>query len=162
MGDRKNQGEGGDDVVVLDLFGDPVPLNRGGKGRPAHVATAENRAKVTLLLATGRKPIEVAGAMGITQPTLYKHYFNELEQRKSARLRVEGNMLLALAKQATSGNVGAAKRLLDRLDKAALGNAAPAQQAKQSKADPVGKKEQQRQRAYEAGKNSEWGELTTH
>lgn len=144
--------------VALDLFGDPIPAGRGRAGRPEHVPSAENRAFVTMLLAVGREPKEVAAALGISMPTMRKHYFSELGQRKSARLRVEGHMLVALAREATAGNVGAAKRVLDRLDRAALG---PPAQVKPAKAEPVGKKESQRNAAYEAHKGTGWADLTS-
>lgn len=70
-----------------DLFGDPVPANR-GRGRPAHVPTMENRSLVRHLVEIGWTKVRIAAALRITKPTLRKHYFWEL--RRQGRGTAEG------------------------------------------------------------------------
>ena len=107
-----------------DLLGHPVPANKGQRARPQHAPTAENLEKAILLYATGRTDKEVAAALGITTPTLRKHYFSSPELKRirlSARMVVEGQALYALAKQVKEGKVAAIEKMLKLLDKSALG-----------------------------------------
>lgn len=58
--------------------------------------------------------------MGVTLPTLHKHYFYELRQRKVARDRLELRRLEMAWDMAEAGNVGAFKefgKLLERNDR---------------------------------------------
>lgn len=104
----------------FDLLGDPIPEGFGKRGRPPHIATNQNRCKVMLLLAIGRKSGDIAAALGVTEPTLRKHYFRELKSKEEARFRVEGVRLLKLYEQVEAGNVGAMKELGKALDRADL------------------------------------------
>lgn len=93
-----------------DLFGLPL-LAEKGRGRPAHVWTKENSDKISLLFACGRKPIEVARVIGITKPTFYKHYFNEIANAGHAPLMMKARQLERLNREAEKGNVTAEKAL---------------------------------------------------
>lgn len=146
---------------LVDLFGDPVPVNRGKKGRPQHVPTAENRAFVTMMLAVGEKVDTIAIGLGITLPTLRKHYFSELLGVEAARARVRGKMLVAIAAEALKGNSGSAKALLERLDRAEARERAGVQQRAEPRAPTLGKKEAERRAAFNAGAGSTWDEVLT-
>lgn len=132
----------------VDMFGDPIIYRDAKKGRPAHERTARNANKVSLLFAMGYQVAEVAAALGITQPTLRKHYFSEVQQRDAMRLKLEAEQLVELRDQAQAGKVAAMKELLARIDKA--GMLAVARSVKKRKAPeaekqaPRGKKEQQK------------------
>lgn len=132
----------------VDLFGDPV-IHRGGKrGRPEHVRTERNANKVSLLFALGHEVKDVAAAIGITQPTLRKHYFSEVSQRTAMQLKLKAEVLAQLFDQAKAGNVGAMKKLLDQAERGELVslNAAVKNRKtddKPKKALPVGKKQEQ-------------------
>lgn len=63
---------------ALDLFGNPLPDPR-GPGRPPHVPTATTRRKVRRLRAKGEGQLAIADALGITVPTLTRHYARELD-----------------------------------------------------------------------------------
>jgi hypothetical protein len=91
----------------FDLFGDPVPENHGRRGRPQHVATLENRNKVTLLLALGWNNDRIALALGITQPTLRRNYFQVLKFREEQRDRMTAALATKLWEQVQAGNVTA-------------------------------------------------------
>lgn len=93
-----------------DLFGLPLVAER-GRGRPAHVWTIENSNKVNLLFACGHKPADVAKVLGITKPTFYKHYFNEIARASLAPLMLKARQLERLNAQAEAGNVTAEKAL---------------------------------------------------
>ena len=95
----------------VDLFGDPVPAGRGMRGRPEHVPTTENSNKIKILLAQGWTNERIANAIGVTQPTLRKHYFSLLKARERARDQVTARRIFALHAQAFEGNVTAIKEL---------------------------------------------------
>jgi hypothetical protein len=117
------------------------------RGRPEHVRTRRNASLAALLFAMGRDVAEVAKALGITQPTLRKHYFSEVQQRDVMLLKLEGDVLLKLFEAAETGNVGAMKELMARADKAGLqllaGSVTKRGKKAEPKAKPVGKKEEQ-------------------
>ncbi|AZN72751.1 helix-turn-helix domain-containing protein [Georhizobium profundi] len=101
---------------AFDLLGDPIPEGFGKKGRPPHIPTEKNRSKIILLLAQGWTDPRIAGALGISLPTLRKHYFRELKVRDIARDRVEAIGLLTLWEQAKAGNTAAMKEFFRRHD----------------------------------------------
>ncbi|MFT4129953.1 hypothetical protein [Labrys sp. (in: a-proteobacteria)] len=129
---------------AFDLLGDPIPPNHGKRGRPQHVPTKENSNKIMLLLAQGWPDARIAGAMGITVPTLKKHYFSLLRSRDVARDRVEAIGLLTYWNQGREGNVAAMKEFFRRHD-ASIG---PIFEDKVDREqERAGKKEQLRQEA---------------
>lgn len=92
------------------MFGLPL-LPEKGRGRPAHLWTAENSNKVSLLFACGHKPADIAKVLGITKPTFYKHYFNEIARAGHAPLMMKARQLERLNQAAEGGNVAAEKAL---------------------------------------------------
>ncbi|MBB3034044.1 hypothetical protein [Alteriqipengyuania lutimaris] len=109
MADDENSG-------VVDLFGDPVIIRNAKRGRPEHVRTDEKAKRVSMLFAMGRDVKQVAAALGITQPTLRKHYFSEVQQREAMLDKVEAAQLAKLWEQSEAGSTSATKALLDRCD----------------------------------------------
>lgn len=61
-----------------DLLGDPVDPGHGCGGRPRHIATDARRAMVRQLREAGQPQEAIAAALGITGPTLRRHYHREL------------------------------------------------------------------------------------
>lgn len=143
----------GNSDADLDLFGDPVIYREAKRGRPEHVRTRRNASKAALLFAMGRSVAEVADALDITQPTLRKHYFSEVERRHAMLLKLEGDQLLKLHEAAGAGNVGAMKELLARADKAGLDllSTRVTKRKDKSQAKPKGKKEEQQEQAQGVG-----------
>jgi len=126
---------------AFDLLGDPIPVNWGKRGRPPHIPTPENRNKIMLLLAQGWTDARIAGALGITVPTLKKHYFSVLKARDVARDRVESIGLLSLWNMGREGNVAAMKEYFRRHD-ATIGDVFDDQVDRERR--KIGKKEQTR------------------
>lgn len=157
---NSDQAEGG--FFPFDLLGDPVPRNKGRKGRPAHVPNDGNRRVLVLAFAMGKTLAQAASMIGVTIPTLRQHYFSEVSRRSSARDRTEGFILARLAQAADDGNVAAMKALDKRLDRAVLGLQPELVKAKGKKAKPIGKKEEQKRQAYTAAEGTSWDELTQH
>lgn len=133
----------------VDLFGDPVIPRQEGRGRPEHTWSLENSNKVLLAFARGLSVKEAATAIGVSVPTLRKHYFAEVAKRTAARLRMEMTQLARLNTAAQDGNVAAEKELFKRLDKAALSNLADrvANRGGAERKPKLGKKEEAQENA---------------
>jgi hypothetical protein len=149
---------------IFDLFGDPVPANRGKRGRPEHIPAQVNRNKVSMLLAFGWSNERIARALGVTLPTLRKHYFFELRFRDDARDRLDAKVAMTLWDQFQAGNTGAGRefnRLVERNDMAfgrrAVGVATPSVEAQ--KPEKLGKKDRAKRDAQTAHEGTEWGAL---
>ena len=132
--------------VEFDLLGDPIPSGFGKRGRPPHEATAEKRKLVMLLAAFDWTQGAIAGALGITEPTLRKNYFRELKFRPEARVRVEAALINRLFAEAMDGKVGAIDKFFKRLEKSDAKALASVYQSAgpdkgKPKSVPLGKKE---------------------
>lgn len=140
------------DFLGVDLFGDPIQPRREGRGRPEHVWSRENSNKVLLAFARGCSEKEAALAIGVSVPTLRKHYFSERAQREAAALRFEMVQLSRLNESAKGGSVAAEKELARRLEKGAMNALAErvVERGRQKKAAPLGKKAAAREAAKEA------------
>lgn len=139
------------------LFGWQHAPGKGMPGRPPFLWTQENANKVKLLLALRWNTERIAGALGITAPTLRKVFFRELKLRDMARDALMARRLELCWQQVEAGNVGAMK-LLDQIvasNDLALagrqlrndGKADDAAQGKAKAAVPKGKKDQAVERA---------------
>ena len=147
---------------ILDLFGDPVPANWGQKGRPEHIASQQNRNRVSLLVSMGWSNQRIAAALYVTIPTLRKHYFSELKFREVARDRLVANLGLKLWEGVQAGNVAAMREFqafLDRNDLMTFGQTAGAPASKKAKEEKLGKKEAAVRAARNPDQGSRLGEL---
>lgn len=148
---------------ILDLFGEPVPANWGMRGRPEHVASQQNRNRVSMLVALGWSNKRIAAALFVTLPTLRKHYFSELKFRAVARDRLDASLATKLWDLFLAGNVAAGKefrKLVERNDLMLYGqNAPPEQSDKPTKEPKLGKKEQALADAQQPDRASTLGEL---
>lgn len=142
--------------VEFDLLGDEIPEGFGKRGRPPHRVSEEKRKLVIQLCAFDWDEEKIAGALGITPPTLRKHYFRELRSKREARFRVEGKLLVALMTEVEKGNVSAVKEYLKRLEKHDLKRVPAPAKAKPPK---LGKKEQALVDAARAGEDTSWSSL---
>jgi hypothetical protein len=61
------------DVTPVDLFGAPIGRKR-GRGRPRHTPTRRTNAIVWNLQQLGATQEDIARAVGVTVPTLRRHY----------------------------------------------------------------------------------------
>lgn len=87
-------------------------------GRRAYAPDDEERRKVRILKAGGMSDEAVATALGISTPTLRKHFSHELDVG-TAKTRAE--LLLALHQSAMAGNVAAQKKALELVTASAAG-----------------------------------------
>ena len=102
--------------VIFDLLGDPIPDGFGKRGRPPHMVSDEKRLKVRVLLAFSGDEQDVADGMGVSLPTLRKHYFRELRDKVSARKQLKASLLFNLARGAAEGNATSIDKLFKRID----------------------------------------------
>lgn len=135
------------------LFGWLHSPRKGERGRPPHVWSPENSNKIKLLLALGWSNERIANAVGVTLPTLRKHYFSELKVRALARDALDAERFNQLWAAAEKGNVGAMREVArfieanDQVLRAARerqGQAPVAEQPEvqpERRALPVGKKQ---------------------
>jgi hypothetical protein len=91
-------------MMIFDLFGDPVSANHGGRGRPAHVPTQQNRNLVSMLAARRWPNERIAGVFRITLPTFRKHYFSEMKLRDAARDRLDARKTLEIPRDPTNAS----------------------------------------------------------
>ena len=150
---------------VFDLFGDPVPANRGKRGRPEHVPTQENRNKVNMLLAYGWSNDRIASSLNITAKTLRKHYLPELRFRDAARDRLDAKVAMTLWEQFQAGSSAAGREFLRHLERndLAFGRGmvnAPAAEASDPEAGKkLGKKEALNRDAQTGHEGTGWAAL---
>lgn len=151
----------------FDLFGDPVRLPNGKRGRPAHVACQKNRNKVIMLLALGWSNERIAAALHVSQPTLRRHYFSELKLRMIQRDRLDAYRFEKALEAVEGGNVGAMRLLGQMIQKNDLmlnTRTSPSEKkpASSKKSEPVGKKEAEKQAAIDIirgnGDDDGWGD----
>ena len=145
---------------ILDLFGEPVPANWGERGRPQHIASQQNRNRVSMLVALGWSNVRIAAALFVTLPTLRKHYFSELKFRDVARDRLNATMATKLWDLFMSGNVAAGKEFRDFVEKNDLMlYGQTSQPSKPEKIPKLGKKEAAVAAAHQPDRGNRLGDL---
>ncbi|CAM5402282.1 hypothetical protein AFEL58S_02054 [Afipia felis] len=149
---------------ILDLFGEPVPVNWGRRGRPQHAPSQQNRNCVSLLVALGWSNERIAAALYITMPTLRKHYFSELKFREVARDRLVAQLGVKLLDGVNEGNVAAIRefqKYMERNDLMVYGQTRkPEKRAdKPAKPEKVGKKAAALAAAHQPDIGTPLGEL---
>lgn len=108
------------------------------------VPTKAQRSKVMLLMARGLSEQTIADVIGVSHMTLRKHFHTEIT---GGRERKIAENMERLDRAAAKGNVSAMKYLDSQF---AL---------RESKAEPVGKKEQANREAQTAHEDTSWGNI---
>lgn len=107
-------------------------------GRKEFEPTDEQREMVMVLRASGVSVLPIADAIGISEPTLRKHFALELER---ATIDIKAKVLMARFHAAMKGNVNAQNRMLETVS--AHDANRKLNPEKEAKAPKLGKKEQQ-------------------
>jgi hypothetical protein len=128
----------------VNLFGEPVPERRSARGRPQKCWTVENSRFLLIAAMLGHSLADAASVIGMSLPTVRKHYFSEVEYWDRAKLRMRIKAMGHLIEEMEKGNVAATKQLMKELERADMpGGAARASAApRKSKPAKLGKKEQ--------------------
>jgi hypothetical protein len=71
------------------------------------VPTEENRNKIMMMMVFGCTNADCAKSIGVSVPTLRKHYLQELSQRTVARLQLDAVRRAALFAKVRAGDVSA-------------------------------------------------------
>ena len=157
MGVVKKPAVAGPGWLPFDLLGNPVPPNKGLRGRNEHVPTAEKLELAIALYAERHSDKDVAAALGISEPTLRKHYFRHVrlkDARRNAAMLIKGRAVAKLHQLAfEEGKLGAVEKVLKRIDKSdqlALVERIKARPAAEAKVPALGKKEGALQNAAKA------------
>lgn len=112
-------------------------------GRPPHEPTKQTRKFVVSMVAAGIEQLEIARVLGITKPTLHKHYRAELDTGQALAVTEVAQSLFNMATgKAGPPNVTAAIFYLK----------ARAGWSDQADSQKLGKKEREEQEAKEAAK----------
>ena len=117
-------------------------------GRPAYAPTDKERAQVRMLAAMGLRQDEIAPVIGVSEPTLRKHFWTELQRGKPEAIAKVAHSLYRMATHPEKPNVVAAIFFL----KAQAG-------WRDNDSLPGGKKEEVDKRAKTAHEGAEWGGL---
>ncbi|MCO5071127.1 MAG: hypothetical protein M9944_07975 [Rhizobiaceae bacterium] len=140
----------------FDLFGNPYVTPSEKRGRPEHVPTEESIINIMVLLASGMTNREVAATVGISVPTLRKHYLHLTKKRDVLLNRLRSKLRTAQIKQGLAGNAAAlsgALRMLDTVTAEAVNADLKSRAANQSEPRKgyVSKKEQRMESAQAIG-----------
>lgn len=143
----------------FDLLGHPIPDNHGEVGRTGHVVTPENVNKVRSLVIAGWTARAIAEEIGVTGPTLTKHYLNSRpvrEAKRRALSEAKATVLVQLSAAAAKGNVTAIKEMHRIVEKEELAIVGRELSSPKKKSGPkLGKKEQ---REFDAAQpDDKWG-----
>ncbi|QFT31804.1 hypothetical protein FIV00_15030 [Labrenzia sp. THAF82] len=152
----------------FDLFGNPLVTAPKKAGRPKHQKSAEIENKIKMLLTFGWSNERIARAVGISQPTMRRNYFQVLKLREFQRDMMTAAKAMKLWELGMSGNVGAFKefeKLLDRndmmkldADLRAMQTEPPADDSDDDAPRKLGKKEQAQADAERAmSDGGDWG-----
>lgn len=130
----------------------PEATEKPQAGRPPHVPTTESRDLVASAAGGGMRHEEIAIGLGISEPTLRKHYSEELSTGAHQK-RVA--VLQALEREAMKGKP-AAVRLYLQIDPQL---AAPPLEGEEEPEEKLGKKAQADKDAKSAAQGTEWSDL---
>lgn len=136
-----------------DLLGRPWRELPDPRGRKKLVFAPEVYEKVEELRALGMEVGEIADALGISDKSVRKYFFRELNK---AAARVKAEVLGSLMEQVRAGKIAAIREALSRLDR---GAAIPSIAPSKSKVEKLGKKAAADAEAHTAHEGSEWGSL---
>lgn len=147
MGDEKSP--------LTDLLGDPWTEARDPRGRKRHKRQPYIAEKVALLRGSDLSIEEIAARVGVCDKTLKKYYFRELDDGPAL---AKALVLEAIFEKAKSGNVSAARLMLDQFAKGET--AIPVARAPaQPRPEPLGKKAQAEVEASIAHEGTGWGSI---
>lgn len=115
------------------------------RGRPPFKPTRQMRQKVERYTMCQMTQLQIAQALGISLPTLTKHFVDELQYGAS---RQRGQVVDMLFRSADDGNVSAQRKLIQMADGETIKLDSSDEETSEKK---LGKKEQQALDAHDVG-----------
>jgi hypothetical protein len=140
------------DERKLDLFGNPVRASKGRRGRPPLEISDEDRDAVEAALVRGYTNQHICDVLGISLPSLKRHFRASLQNRDNARERLKLALMAAMARAAIEERKpAAATKLLEMLRQDELLEAEKRVSAERStRPAPEGKKQMSAREALDA------------
>ncbi|KAB0682020.1 hypothetical protein [Aureimonas leprariae] len=123
-------------------------------GRPAYRPSLDERQTVEEMKFCGESDATIARSLGISEPTLRKHFVDELNNGHANRRK---EVIGLMFQSARSGNVSAQKKL-EEIGRVAGAEAEFERQSKPRAEARLGKKEQAKREAETAGAGTDWGD----
>jgi DNA-binding NarL/FixJ family response regulator len=112
---------------LFDATGKPKPKRRSKStatatkaGRSEFQPTEHHRERVRVLKAAGSTNQEICEAIGVSEPTLTKHFVEDL---RLGRAKTKADMILAMHRKAKTGSVPAQRAMLDQIEAADIADA---------------------------------------
>ncbi|MFD1491006.1 AraC family transcriptional regulator, partial [Ancylobacter vacuolatus] len=140
----------------FDLFGHPIRVGQGRRGRPSFEPSEKDRNKIKLLLALGWSITRMANGIGVSPATVKRYFRAELRARDAMRDRLDARRFEIAMEQANAGNIQALKelgRMVERSDlmrmEDDMGKAPPSDRGAPAP-ERIGKKVIDKERALEA------------
>lgn len=128
------------------------PAAKRGPGQPPHAPTEQDRERVATLAGGGMSHEAIAMVIGVSRPTLEKHYERELSV---GAFECRAEVIEAMRLAALKGNVSAAKYYL-QFEPGLAAPPLPEEAPSEGPSKPLGKKAQQAEEAKTATTGSEW------
>lgn len=98
----------------VDLWGNPWEPPKDTRGRKRHKRIPQIAENIAVLRASGMTVEKIADRIGLSEPTLRKYYFRELDEGPALAQAVLNE---AMWKKAMAGNVGAARYMREAFNK---------------------------------------------
>ncbi|MFZ4605166.1 MAG: hypothetical protein ACOYM5_02810 [Caulobacter sp.] len=144
----------------VDLLGDPWTPPRDPRGRKRHKRSPQIAEKIALFRATGLTVEQIACRSGLSEPTLRKYYFRELENADALARSV---LVEAMYDKAKSGVVGAARFLREEFERGEVAVPVAKQLRPAAEAhEKLGKKAAADRDAQTAHGGTEWEHVLKH
>lgn len=133
---------------LVDLWGDPWTPERDPRGRKRHKRLPQIAEKVSVLRASGLTVEQIAARLVLSEPTLRKYYFRELEAGEALALAVLTESMWAKARD---GNVGAARFIREQFSKGEALQAEGRVREREARPAATGKKAERQAAAEKVG-----------
>lgn len=139
------------DERKLDLFGNPVRSSKGRRGRPPLEISDEDRDAVEAALVKGYTNQHICDVLGISLPSLKRHFRASLQNRDNARERLKLALMAAMARAAIEERKpAAASKLLEMMRQDELHETEKKMASNSKRPEPVGKKQMSALEALDA------------
>ncbi|MNU34510.1 hypothetical protein D3C71_230930 [compost metagenome] len=132
---------GDENAELTDLWGDPWTPPKDRRGRKSHRWLKQVAENVAVLKASGLTVELIASRIGLSEPTLRKYYFRELDEGAGLAQAVLNE---AMWKKALAGNVGAARYIREEFGKGDVKTAANRVREREQAPVALGKKEERK------------------
>lgn len=133
---------------LTDLWGDPWTPEPDPRGRKRHKRCVQIAENVAVLRASGLTVEQIAARLVLSEPTLRKYYFRELD---SGAALAEAVLTEAMWRKARDGNVSAARFIRETFGKGEAVRADARIRERPAKEPVIGKKEQRQRAAEQVG-----------